>query len=291
MRIDLKLFFATAFLFVSGIVAVNVLVDDSDSGLLRLQRSKLERSAEVLFVGDSSLGHSLDAARASELLQLRVLNLALTGSYGLSGSRWMIEHYLAGHRNVQAIYVVQTVDVFGREVDSATVDATLDRALDPRDAVNVLRAVRRAKLLVRGGKFDPTLDYPRQEGGILDADEVPALLRVSLSNSSVVELRRIGAACGRYRIKCYLALGPIAERQFPAARDFMHDGLPDVTGLQLLAESTPFAMGAEELGNSPDHVRPSRKLAFTEKWVAVVCGSLSPESPGCLRQAALQLQE
>jgi len=275
--LDLKWYAVAAITTLVAIGAINWLVDDSDIALLKLQKGKLGQPARIVFVGDSSLGHSLDAALMSQLSGEATLNLALTGSYGLAGSRWMLEHYFEKNASVHTAFVVQTLDVFPRPIDNERIADALDSNIDLAALFNTMRALSKVKALVTGNRFVMHGDYPPQGVPIRDASSIKPLEEIYLSDSNAKALREIGQLCLRYQVSCYLALGPISDRRLQQAKLFLTT-LPETEGVRILRQTTPMAIPAEQLGDSPDHVAAPYRRKFTLQWLELVRSVIGPRT-------------
>lgn len=79
---------------------------------------------EVIFLGDSSLGHAIDASHFSDIAQMKTLNLALTGSYGLLGSYNMLRHS-STKQPVKTAVIMQSLDIFSEPISYVGYHQTL----------------------------------------------------------------------------------------------------------------------------------------------------------------------
>src|SRR5688572_25430320 len=94
--------------------------------LLDYQSAKLDgQPADTIFVGDSTLGHAIDAELWSALSGRRSVNLALTGVYGYEGGFNFIRRSLRTlrPRNVILMYAP---DMMARPVVEGALEATRD---------------------------------------------------------------------------------------------------------------------------------------------------------------------
>ena len=69
-------------------------------------------TADLIFVGDSSLGNSIDAELFSKLASRRAENYALTAGFGLRGSLDMVKKIHQRNPALRTVVLMQTVDIF-----------------------------------------------------------------------------------------------------------------------------------------------------------------------------------
>ena len=84
--------------------------------LLNFQLKQLEsrgKSAKIAFVGDSSLGNSINAADFEKLSGRPSINVALTGLFGYGGSLNMIKR-AAASKSIDTVVLMHTLDMMNR---------------------------------------------------------------------------------------------------------------------------------------------------------------------------------
>lgn len=302
---------AAGLLLTAAVVALNIvsarnnLAGTRDQSLLHRQLTKIEQAPriDVALVGDSSLGNAVEAAQWSERTGRAVANLALTGRYGYVGSRNMILRVLRRHRP-QMIVMVQTLDMATRE-PSATGDVltaarwedvelqrpgelfeqlgSLDPVLELADAV----------LGVAGVDFDALdrLDYVAQRTDPRPAELLAKQEKLEIgdiSEEKLAVLAEIGDLCRERGIPCLYAHGPLLDpfcsrsAGFTAVvnREIAARGFTVVSG-------TPLCVGADEIGDSIDHVRDSVKGEVSARYLGLVldaAGGLPAAAPAVARK-------
>lgn len=90
--------------------------------LLEYQKEKMNVAPsriETVIVGDSSGGNAINASLYSELSNENTLNLCLTGSFGIIGSGNMLEKAIKQFPNLQTVIMIQTLDIWGRDISRA----------------------------------------------------------------------------------------------------------------------------------------------------------------------------
>lgn len=86
---------------------------------VQLDKIKNTKGVEIAFVGDSSLGNSIDAKLVEKLTGKKTLNLALTGAFGYSGSYNMAQQvYELNKSSLSYLIIMQTLDVASRALDA-----------------------------------------------------------------------------------------------------------------------------------------------------------------------------
>ncbi len=267
--IDLRIFFLTALLVLAAIAVGNFILPTNDDILLSHQLNKLNESADIIFVGDSSLGNSLDAEFASLMTKKKVVNFALTGGYGLIGSQIIIEKYLERHSPPEAIFVVQTVDSFSRSINANDIKLALNRDIVPSQLISARRLYLALKsYFSKNDKVDITNDYIKQ-GNKIDANVKSKLILHRMSDVNSNAASAIGAICARLKVKSYLACGPILDR-YKFVADSYFSSLPKFHGLNTICTLTPFGISKEDIGDSIDHVAPEDRKKYTLKWVELI---------------------
>ena len=134
LRSYLRVFALVALLPVAVTIAINatgflVMRQTPRSDLFNQQVTRLERSsnAELVMLGDSTLGANINEEMISDVTDQHALSLALTGVWGYGGSLAMLERVLAKHRP-STVILVHAVDIAGRDnADFGYVMASGDR--------------------------------------------------------------------------------------------------------------------------------------------------------------------
>ncbi|MEI6437725.1 MAG: hypothetical protein WCO69_03120 [Candidatus Omnitrophota bacterium] len=267
--ISLRIFLCTAVLFFMVEIAGNAVLSTGDDVLVQYQLNKLNDEADIIFFGDSSLGNSLDAAYASALTGKRVLNFALTGRYGLVGSRIMIEKYLARHRPPQAIIVVLSADSFPRKINENEIKMLLNRDLILTQLISARRLFMAVQArFLSGGKSVIVNDYVKQ-GSKINPRKPGRVILHKISEVNSNSGTAIGELCAQKGIRCLMACGPILDVFALSASDYFK-GLPVFKGLSPAVTATPFAIAPEDVGDSVDHVAPEKRRESTRRWAGFI---------------------
>ena len=261
-------------------------VNDS-SQLVDFQKDKLRDSppAEVIFVGDSSLGNCIDADLFTRLSGKQSLNLALNGLFGLEGSYEMILWALDRHP-VKKVVVIQTMDMLTRQRRPEAFIYTLHRPSDlfsadvfeTADNLETLVSVFfSGKLLVEcieslDHKLTSPLvfvsDYVKQSKPITARHAEEDNLDGTIRRDRLVWLSRIKVLCASRGVDLIYLHGPIyddAVAENPRLIEAINNAIRK-TGVH--SDFVIETMTFRELGNSIDHVIPSEKDDFTRRYYA-----------------------
>lgn len=287
----LTTFAVTAALLATAVTMTNfraIFVEPANQSaeLVQFQKRKLAAARDIttLFVGDSSLGNSLDAALYSRLSGEKALNLALTGGFGYEGTYNMIKA-AADCQPLRRVVIIQTVDLLTREpwpdgyLYSANSPADF-LELHPRDmleyldrAANILlswRTLQEAldRHLGRGPKqLEFAGDYPRQSTPLTAERMANARIAAPPRLERIAWLRKIARFCAARGIRLSYLHGPLNAAVYENSGSYI-----SVANSALEASGIPFdpailLLPPEETGDAFDHVRPGFKPHTTRKYL------------------------
>jgi hypothetical protein len=277
------------------------LVEFRHDALVQRQVAEIEApgfDAEIVMVGDSSLGNGIDAELFSRATGREATNLALIGSFGFAGSANMLER-AARRGEVETALIVQTIDMLAREPDPlGDIKSRPTDALNLRDHLEFVRlyfswdtiamvveqSFERFEDDVQSGpETSPAPAAPDASAAakyeaqnpdeaafaedILDArkdfaeqDEINARARQ--------ELERLADVCRDHEIHCLYAHGPLLATFCESERDFLAqaDAVIRQAGFTLVP-GTPLCLPAEKFGDAVDHVAPQFLAESTQAYV------------------------
>lgn len=267
--------------------------------LLAFQFNKLQRivgPVETVFVGDSSLGNAIDAAEWSRLSGHRALNLALTAGYGLRGSLHMIQRSVQAARPKNVV-IMQSPAIFGIgpgiEGLPETVEPGPIAAIHRFWQVTMSRQnigqsigwLRRWLLWHLRLGLPPQFqaqnidgDYVRQtdrrlvvKGTVLDSSRIVG--------SSEAALRDIHDLCRAEHLNCIFAYGPVVQPICDESRQYLQKS-EEIVAASRIANGTrnPICIPLEDMGDSWDHVAPTKKAEYTGKYFELLRPMLLPRS-------------
>ncbi len=257
--------------------------------LLEYQTAKLSGPpAQTIFIGDSSLGHGIDAQLWSSLSGQHALNLALTGSYGYEGGYNFFKRALRTIRP-KNIVLMYTADMMTRPLSEEAFETTRDLAelawweraqrylketFNFTELSSSLSWLRRAAIRGITGRAAPAErivenDYVKQ--GPPRPPPHGLLVPAQIEPDKIKYHALIGKLCEAEKLNCLYLHGPLAHAKCEQSRPYFEEVA------RLFAQSpirqvsvTPFCMQPDELGDSEDHVVPALKPAFTRRYYEIL---------------------
>lgn len=277
----------------------NGLSEWRESELLRYQIEKIDDTPQVdiLLVGDSSLGNGIDARDWSRRLGLSVMSLPLVGTYGFEGTLNMLRRAVRETRP-RVVVVMQTLDMMRRRPSWPgalyTAETLGDLAdVPPREMLSSLATwdipAGMLQAAATGEAIDPAisrLDYvpqnPARFGGTLyPRTYEPRAVR----KDAAASLRRIGDFCRDQALTCLYASGPYLDPQCKESLGYAQ-AIAEVArqaGLIPVA-GTPVCMPRSDVGDSEDHVIPSRRPQYSEIHRALIMTAIEGTGVGLRRR-------
>jgi hypothetical protein len=242
------------------------------------QQEKAEKSkADLIFIGDSSLGNAINAGLFSSLAGLDAENYALTGSFGLHGSFDMLQKVHAHDRNLKTVVLMQTADIFTRKNPSQFRPTKKYFKSEHFNGVQLniynYATFRLFADRLFGGKagkdkkYELANDYIRQGEPIDAHKELRPIAVKKIEAESTQFLNEIDRYCRKKKLNCIFAYGPLAEDICKGSGAYMEraNGFIAATGLSFAGE-TPVCIPRNKLGDSTDHVRAEYKDDYTRAY-------------------------
>ncbi|MEM7801036.1 MAG: hypothetical protein AAF633_17720 [Chloroflexota bacterium] len=288
----LILFLSPIFIFlVSAHFAVFVETNSNTQLILQHQTSKLAEveaggaSIEAIFVGDSSLGVSLDAVYFSELTQIETKNLALNGIYGYAGSYNMLRRAKRVSPDLKYVFIVHTFDMLQRPTAADGYIRSLDmryvhelprseilefpnryfQTLLSRDAL-LASTLRRVSPLVR----DIENDYVAQKDPLDEQDRLeanPVFRPETIRPEKTEYLRQIVKFAEAHDLTVIYMHGPIWDEIVENSPEYKSKADAVIAAENLVFLDEMLLLKWENLGDSIDHITPPLKGSSTEWYV------------------------
>lgn len=263
--------------------------------LLEYQTEKLSGPpAHTIFIGDSSLGHAIDAQLWSTLSGRRALNLALTGSYGYEGGYNFIKRALKTIRP-KNIVLMYTADMMTRPLSEEAFETTRDLAelawweraqRNLKETYNFTELsssiswLRRAAIRAVTGRAAPREriienDYVKQGPPRPPPHDV--LVQSQIQPDKIKYYALIGKLCETEQINCLYLHGPLAHLGCEQSRPYFDElgrlfAQPGVRQVSVM----PVCLQPDEVGDSEDHVVPALKSAVTQRYYEMLKPYLVP---------------
>jgi hypothetical protein len=287
---------------VGGLVAITAtgyalgMVEAANHDIYEYQRNKLatDQRFDIVFVGDSSLGNAIDAARFGELSGRPTVNLALNGSYG-SGGAYNMVHKVFDRQTPSRIVVMLSIDTMRRDdafpgfffsaepnqLLTTSPVRMLELYFSLKTARRVLEQVWAHGLASRPTRFagDYIGQGNRLEQPAREAADHP-LLPNMVAKAQLAYIERIAQACKSHGVTCLYAHGPIYDGYCRQATEYvnaLNEGIR-AAGLDAVA-GTPLCIPEEDVGDSIDHVRADLKDAYTLRYFELLREGLGGAAP------------
>lgn len=250
----------------------------------QMKKIKDERAVKIAFIGDSSLGHTIDADRFGELAGRRTVNLALTARHGYGGSYNMLRHLLARH-DPQVVIVMHTVPMLTQPWSPAGYHLTgagLDlEETSPIDLLKIYLRFDVARSLLECASDAcwhdleplPIVDDYAPQRKVTDRIPTEAevrqdpLLPEDIHDDGSRFLDQIAEVCREQRLVCVYAHGPILDHYCDLSSEYIDHASAVIraAGLPVVA-ATPVCIPQSHLGDTPEHVRPDLKQSYTSLY-------------------------
>jgi hypothetical protein len=282
----------TSTLFVLSIIWTNhISIQNGGTGitaldLYRYQMAKLDNSdgVETIFLGDSSLGHAIDAEYFGELSDTSALNLALTGSYGLLGSYNMLRHSVA-RQPIKTAVIMQSLDIFSLEVShigylqtlagldapeeiSINMSTYSDIYLNVRTFAGIFKAWKKADLngmIAEVIDDDYVIQGPKIDSITLGPTATHPMFKVEdIIEDRFVALQLIADYCEEKGINCIFTTAPHFEQVCKNSPEYIAEiiNLGIKAGMKTLGGQVCFP--PEDIGDSYNHVNKKVKREYTQ---------------------------
>lgn len=265
--------------------------------LVSYQVNKADKSyADVIFVGDSSLGNAISAKVWEDLSGEETVNLALTGTYGYAGSYLMLKR-IVDHHIPKVVYIFHTINIPLRKQINQDVLARIGQrsifrrivawcalnfnALKLKTSAQFLwqRALSISQTMQPGTKIEILNDYIAQFATTRSRPPMSGLDPQKIDPQHFEDLKAIKQLCNNYRISCRFVHGPMVETVLNRSGDYMRSLNSYLMGVGFEASSSPLSIPLSELGDAPEHVKASLKDDYTRRYFNILNPGLARNFP------------
>ena len=254
----------------------------------QLYRHQLDKLAEhhdcdTIFLGDSSLGNSLDAEYFFELTGSRTLNLALNGSYGYAGTYNMLKRAHARFPNLKNVIIVQTIDMPTRDVSYRGYLYTARNLADIGELAlaEQLAAISSAYncaddtrhlLATLGGKPKNYLenDYIRQNNEKVRLDSVVRFRPEEILEEQFEFVNKISDFSRQHGLNVVYVHGPCYAPLLQKSQTYLETVNAHIESLGIPVAEGLLPIPAEDLGNALDHVAMDLKRKYTLQYADIL---------------------
>ena len=283
-----------AFLIIAGFIALNVLhvlaYNAAQFAGLKIQKTPYEiltlyqydkakqSNADLIFVGDISLGNSIKAQLFSKEASLKAENYALSATSGFRSSYEIMKTAYEHNPKLKTVVLMQTVDIFTRDKVSEYKFPIRYFAFGNFEGVDLdilnlatfnlfTKAIRKRIQNKNNPSAEIANDYIAQSPR-LGSDAIFGPLKPSQIKPDTLEyLYKISQYCQDKKLNCVYAHGPRVEDFCENSKPYLEaiNKLIKLTKLSL-AEGSPLCIPRSKLGDAGDHVLPTYKAEFTRRY-------------------------
>jgi len=269
---------------------------EDEFNLINYQTNKIDsrEPADIIFLGDSSLGHAINAEVFSQLSGQSTKNYALFESTGFASDYGFLLRRIRVSKPKTAIFM-HTLSTFSRPVNDIGFPLTAEFPVDwfslsfnryPgvfSSLVKMIRSLRFEQFYkaIKGERRDQVRqlehDYVRQTRQFNINGVDPMMFANSQVNSQkLVYLKLISDLCLGYSVKCIFSIGPNSEAIFnhsktflkAIAKSFVFEGLS-------YHEFNPI-LSDQQVGDGFDHVAGFHKDRMTHIFYNNIKALLPP---------------
>lgn len=249
------------------------------------------KKIDTIIVGDSSGGNSIDSKYLSEISNLNVSSLSLTGSWGIVGSLGMIKKALESNPEIKNIIVVQTIDIWSRGFSKQSVlelysTKEITELLSLKDLISYafnikelwwhLRYIANKDFAVRK-EIDYNHDYLKQKtkkfsNNRLKVDATKTFNSVAISKQKLEELILLDKFCSKKKLNCIFLNGPIhssvaknSKAFFTSLNTKIKDNLYHIKYFSKI-----FSYENYKMGDTIDHIDVNYKKESTQNYYKLI---------------------
>lgn len=239
-------------------------------GLLNFQMAKLrhykKKHFKVLFIGDSSCGNAIKTDKKN------TLNLSLSGSYGYEGNTAFLP-VISQYITYDTLVVINTIDIATRKVSEEAQwlpelysDNILKKIIAFKNSFSLLKPVMKYAVLHKfdiGQQFDVNADYLVSRGKTKSSCNI---IKGSILPDKVAEYCKLEQVLKAKKGPYFLLFGP----SLPFDTSYF-TALADTFRAHHIAHqlNQPFALNAENVGNTEDHIAPDFSHISTDHYYAL----------------------
>ncbi|MBF0541685.1 MAG: hypothetical protein HQK91_09590 [Nitrospirae bacterium] len=260
----------------------------------QLDRLKKMNNIETLFIGDCSLGYVIDEERFSELSKTKTANLALNGAFELAGPFNILKKAAKNNKlkNVIIILNLKTLQFpFSYEGYLYSMDSLYDlKDLNSTEKIKALMTfldlifshhnmVLVAQKILKKGHPDFGKPYIFEDGYVKQQNR-KTKFNSSLKPLNAIEMEntaflvKIIQFCKNSNINLIYAHAPTWDRRYEQSTDYIkqiNKTLTD-TGIKFIPDILVF--DNENIGDNENHIVPSSKQLYTEKYYNLLKSNL-----------------
>ena len=249
----------------------------------------------TIFIGDSSLGNSINARWVSDKTDTKAINIALTAIYGYAGSYNMLKKAIKSSNQYKHVVIMHTPGIHASDVSYKGYLYTIN---DWDDIFEL--DFHHAYKLFKNGFLDSNPELKSVIGYISDdlfserkptsydhllfndffkqgekVDFDTSMIKYFSPEELLVEkfyfLKKIKELCDQKELKLTYVHGPLFDKAVPKSFDFIKAINQNILALDINIIDTLFSIPNHELGDFENHILPEYKTLYTEKYADLIC--------------------
>ena len=241
-------------------------------------------SINTIFVGDSSLGNSIDKKFFNKISNLKSENLSLSGSYGIAGSLGIIKKAYKKNPNIKNFIIMQTLDIWGRPYSKNAIlelyslkdmNIYLSKGEILSYFINLKEIYWHSKYFfnfknIKNLKINENTDYISQNNSKFSNNKQQLkngakIDTIKISKGKLKEVNMLENFCKKNNINCIYLNGPIHETYAKNSNSFI-DYKKEIISkkfFHIKYFEKIFAYPELKIGDAVDHVDPKYKNEST----------------------------
>jgi len=240
----------------------------------------------TVFLGDSSLGNSINCDSFSVYTVISCVNLALSGVYGYEGTYNMLKKTLKYHPEVKNIVLMHSIDMMTRSVSIKGYAYSMSSITD----FNELNLKEKAKTVMAflqikdnifsisnsiflGKKIDSEVlhdGYIKQVAKVDFTDKEETFTISQIKNDKIKFLKKIVDLCKKQNINLIYLHGPIYNKTAELSTGYLTEVNNKIKETGVTLVDTIISGTNNDFGDEPDHVIPEKKYFYTKIYADIL---------------------
>lgn len=251
--------------------------------ILSYQYNRIQNETQLssIFIGDSSLGNTIDEDLMTELFKSKTKNYALNEIYGLSGQYNLLKEILKNNKKINTVYLFTSIYFINSNNDSEAFFLTSDSIFDLLKAYNKIDFITfqfkyLIKFLIANFEFK-TEEYNKFKNDNIKANYIkqnnsqnlliPHQKKLNLKEKKYY-LNMIKKLCDEKKIKLKIIKGPVFDQTYENSKIF-------VKNFEKLFENddlnkTQIFLNDKQVGDQIMHPSPNYKKDLTKKYYNLI---------------------
>lgn len=254
----------------------------------QIKKIASNRDAEIIFIGDSSLGNCLDASLFTQLTNQKTLNLALFGHYGFYGASLILSNLFSKENRVHTVVVMFSIDQFSRDLPFSKLkenEFDLENMIlfSSQNVRKVLFEYMNAGEFLRGwdrlilskNKADYFFDdYIKQAATNAVIDSTFHFEVKDMKNEKLIFLKKIKRLCDENKVRLIYMHAPTLNTIAIQSKGYLEEINKILASLKIRTIRKILMVPKSDIGDSMNHVKVEKKRAYTERIYEIMTREL-----------------